>query len=558
MSLRLTAIDGSLSFELRPGARLVVGRAPEADIVLFHSTVSRRHAELTCRPDGVHVRDLGSQNGTFVRGARVESAELRVGDAVTFGSAPFRVDPTAATPAPTPARASGPAGGRTDPGTHERPTPAAAVEPHVTLLRPVLAPDDLLATALRTPAAAALPDTGRAERVARRLARLLEVSQGLSGGLGADALLEKIVDYVFHVMDAEWAAVLLVHESSEPAERVARHRAGAGGPRTVPRSIAGKVMRERVAVLSLDLTDDQRFGGASIAAQHVRSAMCAPLVGRSGDVLGAIYVDSVMAPHRFAEEDLDFLGAFAGVAAAAIENERLGERLRREALVRSNFERYFAPSVADRIARTPDIVAVGGDRRTVAVLFSDLRGFTPLAESMRPDDLAALLSEYFGAMVECVFRHGGALDKFIGDAILAQWGAPIASPDDADRALGAAVDMLRELAALNVKWRGEGRPELQVGVGMSFGEVFAGNIGSERRLEFTVLGDVVNTAARLCAAAGAGEILLTDDLRRALAAPPALEERPPMQLKGKAQPVAVCCVVGDGAGPRDAGADGRR
>jgi adenylate cyclase len=113
--------------------------------------------------------------------------------------------------------------------------------------------------------------------------------------------------------------------------------------------------------------------------------------------------------------------------------------------------------------------------------------------------------------------------------------------------------MLRELATLNAKWRGEGRPELQVGVGLSFGEVFAGNIGSERRLEFTVLGDVVNTAARLCAAAGPGEILLTDDLRRALAAPPPLEERPPMWLKGKAQPVAVCCVAGEGAGRPAAG-----
>jgi len=562
MSLWLTAVDGSLSFELRPGARLVVGRGPEADILLVHSTVSRRHAELTRHPDAVHVRDLGSQNGTFVRGARVEAADLRVGDSIAFGTVEFRLAGMAATAAPA-STGGAPEGGRFDPRMDPRPTPAAGVEPQVTLLRPLLAPDDLLATALRTPAAAALPDAalpdaGRAERVARRLARLLEVSQGLSGELGADALLEKIVDYVFHVMDAEWAAVLLVQEAGEPAERVARHRAGMGGPRTVPRSIARKVMRERIAVLSLDLTADQRFGGASIVAQQVRSAMCAPLVGRSGDVLGAIYADSVMATHRFAEEDLDFLGAFAGVAGAAIETERLGERLRREALVRSNFERYFAPVVADRIARTPNAVALGGERRTVAVLFSDLRGFTPLAESMRPDDLAALLGEYFEAMVDCVFRHGGALDKFIGDAILAQWGAPIASPDDADRAVSAAVDMLRELAALNAKWRREGRPELQVGVGLSFGEVFAGNIGSERRLEFTVLGDVVNTAARLCAAAGPGEILLTDDLRRALAAPPPLEARPPMWLKGKAQPVAVCRVTGEGAGQRDAAADRRR
>jgi adenylate cyclase len=173
-----------------------------------------------------------------------------------------------------------------------------------------------------------------------------------------------------------------------------------------------------------------------------------------------------------------------------------------------------------------------------------VRGFTALAESMRPEETASLLTEYFTEMVDCVFRNEGALDKFMGDEIMAQWGAPIGTADDADHAMNAALEMIRELRLLNDAWRAKGRPELQVGIGLSYGEVFAGNIGSEKRLEFTVIGDTVNVANRLCSAAGPGEILVSDEFRRALKTPPPLEQCPPMELKNKSQPVTVYRVVG--------------
>jgi adenylate cyclase len=162
---------------------------------------------------------------------------------------------------------------------------------------------------------------------------------------------------------------------------------------------------------------------------------------------------------------------------------------------------------------------------------------------MNPDAMASLLTEYFTEMVECVFRHDGTLDKFIGDAVMAQWGAPLGNPDDADRAMVAAIEMIAELETLNDRWRAEGKPTLEIGIGLNTGEAFAGNIGSERRLEFTVIGDVVNTASRLCSAAGPGEILISDEMRRALASPPALAECPPMELKNKSQPVTVYRVL---------------
>jgi len=117
--------------------------------------------------------------------------------------------------------------------------------------------------------------------------------------------------------------------------------------------------------------------------------------------------------------------------------------------------------------------------------------------------------------------------------VMAEWVAPLGNPDDADRAMQAAVDMMAALDALNARWREQGRPTLEIGIGLNYGEAFAGNIGSERRLEFTVIGDTVNTASRLCSAAGAGEILLSEGMKRAMTSAPPLEKRPAMELKGK-------------------------
>jgi adenylate cyclase len=217
----------------------------------------------------------------------------------------------------------------------------------------------------------------------------------------------------------------------------------------------------------------------------------------------------------------------------------LSERTRRDAVVRSNFERFFTPHLAARIANAPDAVKLGGDKRVVTVLFSDIRGFTALSETMNPDDMARLLTEYFTEMVDCVFEHGGTLDKFIGDAVMAQWGAPLGDADDPDRALAAALAMMEALDRLNDKWRTEGRPELQMGIGINTGEAFAGNIGSERRLEYTVIGDTVNTASRLCGAAKAGEILVSESLRTALHKAPGMERTAALELKNKSQPVTV-------------------
>ena len=529
MAYRLISTEGDQSFELRLGTQLILGRALNSDIPVLDPTISRRHAEIVCDGEGIEVRDLGSSNGTFLNGDKVAITRVSAGDLVTFGKVAFRVKEVAAS-FETPAL----------------PTPAA-MRPGSTIVRQVRVPNtsEGFAAALRAssslPMASHTPDTpvSERERNQQKLELLLQVSQGLTRTTSIDALLEKIVDFSFQIFDGDRVSTLMADDRGELVPSISRDKQGTEAGRTVPSSIARRVVEEKLAILSDNAPEDARFGGQSILVQRVRSAMAAPLIGSEGRVLGLLYVDNLTTTNRFTEEDLEFLVAFAGIAAVAIENSQFSERIRREMIVRNNFERYFAPSLAARIANSPEAARLGGEKRTVAVLFSDIRGFTALSESMMPDDMANLLTEYFTEMVDVVFRHGGTLDKFIGDAVMAQWGAPIGSPDDADRAMAAAIDMIVELGKLNVKWREQGRPELQIGIGLNHGEAFAGNIGSERRLEFTVIGDTVNTASRLCSAADGGEILLSDEFRLALSDPPKMKKRPAMQLKGKGQPVPV-------------------
>ena len=536
MPFRILSTNGAQSFELREGSTLLVGRAASSDIPIFDPTISRRHASLCPSAAGVEVSDLGSSNGTFVNGVRIESASVVVGDELTFGKVPFRVTAVEAPPALPP--------GFVDESTSSAMPPAEAT---VIRQRAFDSADGPLSSVYRAAnlaeARADRSGLDGAARTEKKLALLLEVSKGLSRAVDVNALLDKITELVFQILDVDRVAIELVDASGARVPTIARDRKGPVTGKAVPQSIARMVVDEKVAVLSDNAPQDQRFGGQSILMQSVRSAMCAPLIGTEDVVQGVLYVDNITTTHRFGDEDLEFLTAFSNIAAVALENSRFAERIRHETIVRGNFERFFAPRLAAQIAGSAHQLKLGGDKSTVAVLFSDIRGFTALSESMTPDEVARLLSEYFSVMVEIVFRHGGTLDKFIGDAVMAQWGAPIGAADDADRAVDAALDMMRELETLNERWSVEGRPQLQIGVGLSFGESFAGYIGSERRLEYTVIGDVVNIASRLCSEAGSGEILLTDAMRRALSDPPLMRERGTMELKGKSQATPVFSVT---------------
>ncbi len=529
---KLFSTTGEQSIDLKPGRTVVVGRAVTSDVPIYDPTISRRHAEVSLTEGGVKVKDVGSSNGTFLNGARITEAIAGENDVITFGKVAFRVKEVTA-PAPRPKVVP--------------PLPSEfGAKAGSTILRqlPVTNSGGVPAIVLDSPAGPShlrVSAPSLEERRQKKLELLLEVSKELSRQQELDRLLDKVVDFTFQIMNVDRVSILLLEEATgELVPKISKGRtAQSAASKHVPQSIARRVVEERVAILSDNTPADERFKGKSILIQSVRSAMCTPLMGTAQKVLGILYVDNLTAAHSFADEDLEFLIAFGSLAAVAIENSQRSERLRHEALVLSNFQRYFAPNVAAQIAEQTGAVQLGGQKRPVVIFFSDIRGFTAMSETMSPDNIATLLTEYFTEMVELVFEHGGTLDKFMGDAMLALWGAPIVHEDDADRAMQCALDQLTALEKLNRKWKAEGRPELGVGFGINFGEVFAGNIGSDRRLEYTVIGDAVNTASRLCANAGRNEILISEPFYRELKHPPGVETLEPIQVKGKAKKVPV-------------------
>lgn len=216
------------------------------------------------------------------------------------------------------------------------------------------------------------------------------------------------------------------------------------------------------------------------------------------------------------------------------------EDITEEKRVRSTMSRYMSKEVADQLLSAGEL-ELGGKEQMVTVMFSDIRSFTSIAEALGPRETVSLLNEYFTEMVDVIFQHGGILDKYMGDGIMALFGAPLVGPNDADNALAAADDMMRRLADLNVRRVAAGQGALDIGIGFSTGPTVVGNIGSVRRLDYTVIGDNVNLASRLEGATKqyGARIVLSETTVRALKRPATLREIDLIRVKGKDRPVAV-------------------
>jgi len=223
---------------------------------------------------------------------------------------------------------------------------------------------------------------------------------------------------------------------------------------------------------------------------------------------------------------------------------RMARSLREKEMIKRAFSRYVAPEVVEEVLKDPEHAALSGERRQATVLFCDIRGFTSMSERLTPEQVVSLLNDFYTLMIETVSKHDGSLQKFLGDAVLAVFGAPIAHPDHAARAVLTALDMRAAVADLAKRRREQGLAPFEIGIGVSLGEVVAGTVGTEERMEYTVIGDSVNVASRLQDRAKAGSILLsgrTYDAVRDLVDAKALGA---LKVKGKEAEVEVYEVRG--------------
>jgi adenylate cyclase len=239
----------------------------------------------------------------------------------------------------------------------------------------------------------------------------------------------------------------------------------------------------------------------------------------------------------------------SGMTRRQLAAARLSAEVRRHEDMRQTFRRYLSPRLADKILRDAHLkqsMLGTTDLRTHAVvMFADLRGFTTLTERLSPQDVVPLLNEYFSLLTEITFQHDGTVFHMAGDCLMVGFGVPLAQDDSPERAVMTARQMLEGFAALAEKWRERHHIETGLGIGINEGDVVAGNVGSNAYMNYTIIGDTVNVASRLCQRARAGEMLFSQSLKRSL------EERgfdigamalPPMTLRGRSSPIDIYCV----------------
>ncbi|HEX8292843.1 MAG TPA: adenylate/guanylate cyclase domain-containing protein [Pyrinomonadaceae bacterium] len=534
---------------LSPQDVCTIGRAPDNRVVLNDPRASRHHAHVSFR-DGAYVLFDGSVGGkrsanhVFVNGEQRLEHALRDGDTVQIGASRLRLDLS----------------------DERRKEPEARFEDrplgHTQLL---VSANDVIRAALGTPAQrGAVP--GTAERnfaaalnteleelrgKARILALLYEMSKTLGSVFDLDPIFEKACEVIFSATPADRVVALLGDESSQDGEgdedlfvvamRVRdENRAAHARKQPIGRTITRKVMRERQAMLSQDAAADMEFAGVhSIVSQGVHSTICAPLVADTR-VHGALYADRLDPFTSFTRDDLELVSAVAAQTAVAVENARAHARLAREEVARANYGRFLPEYVVRQILENPDSFKLGGVNQTLTVLFADIRGFTRLSEHAPPERVVQLLNNYFTAMSDVIFAHGGTLDKYLGDGLMALFGAPTAGPEDACNAVSAAVAMQRRMEGINAQLRAEGLTEIAIGIGLHTGVATVGYIGSERRSEYTAIGDTVNLAARLEQNALPGQIILSNATARAAeGAGCGFHPRPPITVKNRVQPVPI-------------------
>lgn len=390
-------------------------------------------------------------------------------------------------------------------------------------------------------------DISKLNKSKKEMETLVEIGKAINSVLDMDPLLNLIMDMVIKVVGAERGFLMLKDkETGELLFKVARNLEKELKDKTlftISSGITSRVAREGKAILSTDAKSDERFiASASVMDHNLRSLMCVPLKTKE-EVIGIIYVDNRMIAGAFTEETIELLSTFANQAAISIENARLYENIVSETKLRMNLQRYLSPNIANDILTKKEKLVLGGERVECSILFADICGFTSISEKLSPESIVQMLNEYFSSMTKIIFENDGTLDKFIGDAIMAVFGAPVFSPYSARNAVKTGIDILKKLEELQKKWESQGKPSFKVRIGINTGEVIAGNIGSPDKMDYTVIGDNTNMASRIESNANPMTVLISDSTYVKIKDIVTVKEMEPIIVKGKSYPIKTYEVV---------------
>ena len=539
---------------------LICGRDADADLVFPSGRVSRKHLRLECEGTQLFATDLGSTNGTYVNNQKIEKMQLKHNDVIRIGDFSIKVvGDDSQSPASKPSTSS------------IQDSIAELVEDDKVSVLKELKPadkgrlrDSIRMQALKDNADGVSindvasdsaisgkltgnikeKDADAIEIIQRRLTLLYEIGQILTSELDIDRLLNLLMEMIFGVLPIEHGFIMMVDSNTKGLiPRCSRQRGGGVTRFAVSRTITNQVIEKKTSILTSDAMTDARFSaGASIAAFKIRSAMCCPIIIKD-NIEGIIYVDNSSVASSFSEEDLAFLTAISSQAAVALENAKLFKSIEEATRLKNNLQRYLSPSIVEEIIKKNAPPEVGGDKKGVSVLFADIRNFTKMTALVKPLELCAQLNEYFNAMTKTIFKYEGTLDKFIGDEVMAVFGAPFGHDNDADRVIFTAIDMCNALQDLTTKWNAQNKAPFEIGIGIASGSAICGNFGADERMDYTCVGDTVNIAKRLTEQAHPNQILIDQKTFEQNHGGFKTNKILPVRMKGKTDAVKVYEVL---------------
>ncbi len=503
---------------------VTIGRAEANTYTLPDTKVSSHHVRLVFENDEWRIQDIGSLNGTFVNSHRITDAVLAHGDRVLIGSTVLRFESTNAPPL------------HIDEPSIEEAASGVFVR-SVTVDDPSSSSWRVRRTGTDT---AQIDRDTRASLAESKLALIQLVSEQLVHVVDSADPMDEIMRIVVEQVGADRGFLCLLDSQGRP-KPISYQGFGPGEEVRMSRTILQRVLSERSGVL-LKNTNAPDAILESLADKRVTSALCAPLwIGDK--IIGLLSLESTNFGRAFNEDDLDLLLVIAHQAALGIERARLAEKAEHERRARAHLGQYLDDKVAALVCREGADELMAPKEQVVTVLFCDLVSFTKMSEGLAPEALVDFIRDFLTIMTECIFSEGGTIDKYMGDAVMALFGAPIPDEESAEHAIRVALAMRDQVRSMRIPVPGKG--QLRVRIGINTGPLVVGNIGSARRLEYTAIGDTVNVAARLETFARPNEICVDEVTYKRAADKFYFQELGEIDVKNREQSVIVYKVIGE-------------
>jgi adenylate cyclase len=498
----------------------IIGRHTNNHITILDPGISSVHCLITFEfKQGFVVRDLGSLNGTFVNNNKIEGKlTLHDGDEITLGNT--RCIFNSMTPGSVVQIID-----EDSQTIHSHFSPIS--EPKTK--KPFLSEKEM-------------PD----EAVLRADYEKLRITHELQRGINFDTSVDNILDHVlncaFELLPCDRGIILLSNKNE-----VLKPHAYKTTSQETRFVISNKLIRylqknKKGIVSTYAITEDRPNGAESIIKKGTRHTIAVPILDQR-HMIGTIILESSTAVSSYNAKDLLLLTNIANQTSRFIKSSEMAIKIKEDAITRKRFQRLLSPNLAEMVVSGQLKVEKGGESRVATVLFADIRDFTLLSENTNATEVLKMLNDYFEIIVDIIFHHEGTVDKFIGDSMMAIFGAPVAHEDDPSRSVRAAIDIQNLLVEFNKTRADEGQFQIQTGIGINTGNLVAGYIGSSRTMSYSVIGSTVNTAFRLCSAAKPGQILISGQTHDQLQDNFNIEELEPIPARGKYKPVRTFNVL---------------